>query len=68
MKKAKWSHVLIGSYGWNVRYLIEIKRKSGKVPFGIYNVLTDKESVMQLLCVSKRQPQKCLCEITRECV
>jgi len=32
------------------RYLIELKRDSGKVPFGRYNVLTDKESVMQLLC------------------
>jgi len=29
-----------------------MKSKSGKVPVGMYSVLTDKESVMQLLCVS----------------
>ena len=51
MKKAKWYCLLMSDYGWIVRYLIEIKKKSGKVPFGSYNVLTDKESVMQLLCL-----------------
>lgn len=41
----------MSNYDWNVRYLIEMKGISGKVPFGIYNVLMDKESVMQLLCL-----------------
>lgn len=50
MGKANWHYVLMSNYDWNVRYLIEIKGIAGKVPFGIYNVLTDKESVMQLLC------------------
>ena len=48
------SSVLVGSYGWDVRYLIELKKKSGKVPFDIYNVLTDKQSVMQLLGTTYR--------------
>ena len=51
MEKAKWYCLLMSNYGWIVRYLIELKGKSGKVPFGSYNVLTDKESVMQLLGV-----------------
>ena len=51
MEKAEWTYLLIEYFGWKVRYLIELTRDSGKVHFGIYSVLTDKESVMQLLCV-----------------
>ena len=50
MEKAEWTYLLIEYFGWKVRYLIELTRDSGKVHFGIYSVLTDKESVMQLLC------------------
>ena len=54
MEKAEWTYLLIEYFGWKVRYLIELTRDSGKVHFGIYSVLTDKESVMQLLCVLNR--------------
>jgi len=50
MKKANWYPLLMLSYLLDSAHLIELARDSGKVPFGIYSVLTDKESVMQLLC------------------
>jgi hypothetical protein len=50
MEKADWYSLLMKFCDWNTRYLIEMNWESGKVPFGIYSVLTDKESVMQLLC------------------
>ena len=46
--KANWNSVLLAASLWNSRHLFESMGDSGKVPFGRYNVLTDKESVMNL--------------------
>jgi hypothetical protein len=53
MKKADWYLPLMAGSSRESAYLIELERDSGKVAFGRYNVLTDRESVMQLLDSTK---------------